>query len=205
MEFQHRLRAAWGKFHELWPLLGKRDASLHKRLRLFDSTVTKAALWCSESWTLTVKEKKQLRTAQRDMLRRFAGPKRKPDETYVDWIQRATHAAECRARNAGSKRWLDLHLNSKWKWAAKLADASHERLARRVTFWRDSAWWSHQERGAAAYGVRPIRAKPGSMLRWEDDMRRFCEKLDSIPWQDLVMDRERWFQESCSFRDFAGR
>ena len=29
-EFQHRLKAAWGKFHELWPLLGKRDTSVRK-------------------------------------------------------------------------------------------------------------------------------------------------------------------------------
>ena len=52
-ELKCRMSAAWGKFHSLWPLLGKRDGNLGKRLRLFDGSVSQTALWCSESWLLT--------------------------------------------------------------------------------------------------------------------------------------------------------
>ena len=56
-EFQARMSAAWGKFHQMWPLLGKRDADMSKRLRLFDMSVSQTALWCNESWLLTRREK----------------------------------------------------------------------------------------------------------------------------------------------------
>ena len=32
-EIRCRVSAAWGKFHSLWPLLGKRDGNLEKSLR----------------------------------------------------------------------------------------------------------------------------------------------------------------------------
>ena len=79
-ELKCRMSAAWGKFHALWPLLGKRDGNLGKRLRLFDTCVTQTALWCCESWLLTQKEKQLLQTTQHAMLRRIAGPRRRPDE-----------------------------------------------------------------------------------------------------------------------------
>jgi hypothetical protein len=53
VELEHRLNAAWGKFHELWPLLRKRGTCLQRRLRLFQATVSQTALWCAQSWTLT--------------------------------------------------------------------------------------------------------------------------------------------------------
>ena len=67
-EFQARMSAAWGKFHQMWPLLGKRDADVSKRLRLFDMSVSQTALWCNESWLLTLKEK----TRQASVVGHFA-------------------------------------------------------------------------------------------------------------------------------------
>ena len=42
-EIRSRISAAWGKFHSLWRLLGKRGGNLNKRLRLFDRCVTQTA------------------------------------------------------------------------------------------------------------------------------------------------------------------
>ena len=53
-EFNNRMRSAYAKFNSLYEVFGKRDASIQKRLHLFQATVTQSALWCSESWTLTV-------------------------------------------------------------------------------------------------------------------------------------------------------
>eukprot|EP00973_Karenia_brevis_P085325 11841722-Karenia_brevis.AAC.1 len=57
-------------------------------------------LWCAESWTLTVRQKRRLRTIQRHMLRTIAGPRRHADEDYLKWIRRASEQAEERARTA---------------------------------------------------------------------------------------------------------
>ena len=44
-EMKTRIAAAWGKFHQLHPLLLRRDAEVSKRLRLFDMKVTQTLLW----------------------------------------------------------------------------------------------------------------------------------------------------------------
>eukprot|EP00973_Karenia_brevis_P017211 2364335-Karenia_brevis.AAC.1 len=82
MEFQARLAAGWAKFNYLRPLLCKRDACRKRRLRLFDATVSKTVLWCSESWALTVKQRKELKTTRRAMLRILVGRRRRADEDY---------------------------------------------------------------------------------------------------------------------------
>ena len=56
-EIHNRINVAWGKFHQMWPLLKHRDASLRQRLRLFNAVVVRSLLWGSESWMLTVREK----------------------------------------------------------------------------------------------------------------------------------------------------
>ena len=106
-KLRRRIACAWGKFHQIWPLLARRHTDLNRRLRLFDSTVSKTMLWCCESWTLTVDEKRMLLTTQRAMLRRFAATRRRPEQDFITWVQEATNQAENRARNAGVMSWLD--------------------------------------------------------------------------------------------------
>jgi len=126
-EFERRCAAAWAKFYELWPLLRRRESSLKKRLLLFNASVSKSMLWCSGTWTLTAKEKRHLRAVQRNMLRKFAGPKRAPEEEWVPWIKRATKIAEERAREVGVECWLISHLRGKWRWAGRLVHTDIER------------------------------------------------------------------------------
>ena len=138
LELKKRMAAAWGKFHTLWPVLSKRDGDLQKRLRVFDACVTQSALWCSESWLLTSSEKQLLRTTQHAMLRRMAGPRRAPDESWVDWIKRSTRKAVAEAKGAGIRFWREEHLKNKWCWAGHVARMHPQRLARRAFEWRDS-------------------------------------------------------------------
>ena len=140
-EVKARIAAAWGKFYSLWPVLGKRDGNITKRLHLFDSSVTQTALWCSESWLPTLKEKRLLMSAQNHMLRRIAGPKRRPDEEWVVWVKRATRAARAAAKKAGIRFWLETHLKNKWGWAGHVTRMDRDRLACRALRWRDSEWW----------------------------------------------------------------
>eukprot|EP00973_Karenia_brevis_P077809 10812419-Karenia_brevis.AAC.1 len=82
-ELDARIAAAWGKFHQIWPLLKRRDASLRSRLQLFDSVVGQTALWCCESWVITKSEKQRLDSTVNEMLRRIVGKRRRPDEEWV--------------------------------------------------------------------------------------------------------------------------
>ena len=78
-------------------------------------------LWGSESWTLTVAEKLKFRGVERSMLRRFAGPRRAPEEEWLTWIKRATKAAVQAADKAGIKSWVYQHARVKWNWAGHVA------------------------------------------------------------------------------------
>ena len=120
-EVKHRIKVAWGKFYQIWPLLRHRASSLKQRIRLFNAVVGRSLLWGSESWTLTVAEKKKLRAVERSMLRRFAGPSRRTGEDWVPWVRRATRVAEEAAKAAGVKSWVHQHLLAKWRWAGHVA------------------------------------------------------------------------------------
>ena len=205
LEFDKRMNAAYGKFHELWPLLGKRDANMNKRIKLFEATVTKSALWCSESWTLSVAQKRNLRAVQRSMLRRIAGPRRHAEEDYLTWIRPATKTADERAREAGCDCWLKQFLRKKWAWGGSVMRMSSERLALRATCWRDSKWWSLQPRGSSAYGVRPMRARPGKVARWEGDFQNFSAAQGWASWQDAAKSENLWDEAEELFVEMMWR
>ena len=137
-ELKARIAAAWAKFHQLKPLLCNRSGSLDKRLRLFETCVSKTALWCCESWLLTLDEKRLLRTTQNIMLRRIVCPVRHPDEDWVHWIQRVTPLACSVAKKAGVKFWDAELLRRKWRWAGHVVRMPADRWARKVTEWRDA-------------------------------------------------------------------
>ena len=55
------------------------------------------------------------------MLQMFAGPRRRPQEEYVDWLRRATHAAEGERDKAGIKSWVAAASIRKWMWVGHVA------------------------------------------------------------------------------------
>ena len=187
-EIQLRISAAWGKFHQLWHLLKRRDTNAQKRLRLFDMCVTQTALWCNESWLLTVAERRRLQSVQNEMLRRIVGPRRRPDEEYVDWIVHATAAARRIAKSAGIRFWAETHLTSKFRWAGHVMRMDDRRLAKRATEWRDSEWWSTELQLPASLRIRrPFKTR---WFRWEDDLKRFAVHMGWTCWQDKAQERD---------------
>ena len=187
-EIKARMAAAWAKFYTLWPLLGKRDGNLLKRLQLFDSCVTQTALWCCESWLITQKEKNLLQSTQNRMLRKIAGPRRRPDEDWVEWIKRSTREATGRAKEAGIRFWLNAHLKSKWCWAGHVIRMSPERLARRAVEWRDAEWWAKEVAEVSAQ-LRMRRPHRTHWFRWEDELRRYASRCGWSSWQSVARTR----------------
>ena len=200
-ELRHRISAAWGKFHSLWPLLGKRDGNLEKRLRLFDSSVTQTALWCCESWLLTQGEKRLLQTTQNAMLRRIAGSRRKPDENWVDWIKRSTRQAVRTAKEYHIRLWRDAHLQSKWTWAGHIWRMDSNRLAHRAVAWRDSQWQATEYEVPASLRLhRPVRKR---WFRWEDDLRKYAQHIGRQSWQSMAQNTAAWNAHALDFVKFS--
>ena len=182
-------------------LLRKTNASVAKRLQLFQATVSKVVLWCAESWALTVSQKRRLRTVQRAMLRRMVGPRRRPDEDYVSWIKRATKTADERARQAGVDCWLKQFLRQKWLWAGKVAKMEANRWAKRTTLWRNSTW----QAANGSRSTRPLRDRPGNRSRWEDDLRKYASHSGLGDWMAAATDEASWQSRMEDFVDFTWR
>ena len=153
-EIRCRVSAAWGKFHSLWPLLGKRDGNLDKRLLLFDSSVTQTALWGCESWLITQSEKRLLQSTQNAMLRRFAGARRRPEEDWLDWIKRSTRRVLSTARESGIRFWHEEHLKRKWCCAGHVVRMDSDRLASRAAGCRVSVCQASEQESPASLRIR---------------------------------------------------
>ena len=151
----------------------KRDGDLHKRLRLFDMSVTQTLLWCSESWLLAQEVKRRLKSTQNNMLRRVAGARRRPDEDYVEWIQKSTHTALREAKHSGIRLWVEEHHRAKWHWAGHVLRMDEHWLAKRATAWRDSQRWA-LESTTFTPSLRIRRPLRKRWFRWEDDLKRFA-------------------------------
>ena len=76
-EIEYRIGAAWGKFISRKSELCSKNYSLRARLKLFEATVTKTALYGSETWAMTAATRRRLSTTQRKMLRWMVGSGRK--------------------------------------------------------------------------------------------------------------------------------
>ena len=76
-KIKNRLKAAWAAFHKYRQELTSKDYRLCHRLRLFNMVITPTMIYASGTWTLTLKHKKTMKTAQRKMLRLIVQTKRK--------------------------------------------------------------------------------------------------------------------------------
>jgi hypothetical protein len=204
-ELDARVAAAWGIFYKIWPLLRRRGTSLAKRLRLFETNVSKSMMWACESWTLTVKDKQRLQSVERAMLRRFAGPRRNSTEDYIPWLSRATHAAEQARNSVGIKSWTDSVAAKRWSWAGHVARMYAQRWASRLTKWRGSDWWKGQDHDTNS--GRPLRARAGHFRRWENELVKFATHIGWNSWWQTAqtMTTPSWNNYCADFIAFANR
>ena len=187
-EVRNRVAAGWRLFWSMKALLLNHNASLKRRLKLFDATVGSCVLWCAQSWAPRVEELRLLTTTRRAMLRRILKMPRAPDLDYITWLRDATHKAEDLARQAGIRDWTQAHHAMKWSWAGHVARRSSDSWVWRTTMWRDSCWQALVD-GCSARPLRPSRRR---WLRWEDSLHRYCRENGLGVWTDLAEDRIGW-------------
>ena len=188
-EVNNRMAAAWRLFWSLKSMLLNRNVSVRRRLHLFDTTVGSCATWCSESWTPRSDELRQLEVARRAMLRKIVACKRRAEESWVDWMVRATHAAVRVASQASVRDWRQYHWSRKWAWAGHVARSSADRWLYKITAWRD---WEWQELCNSIGVDRQLRPSRRRWMRWEDSIRSFAKSLGWIGWMEQAHDRETW-------------
>ena len=181
-ELEHRISMAWRKFHSLKAILLHRDASVTRRLQAFDATVGSCFLWCSESWSLRKEDRRKIQSALNDMLRRILGVPRLADDDWVSWVQRATRRARAVATTAGTRWWVEGHMNLKTKWAKKVSEADQGSWLWNVTVWRDSMWQQVVDATSRRY-LR--RSRTGPWLRWEGDLVKLAKTKGKDNWMLL--------------------
>ena len=181
VELQNRIAAGWAAFSKYRPELCGKKYSMKARARLFEAVVTPTVMYGAASWTLTVDLEKQLRTARRSMLRMMFGGRRIPasevdgveGETWVEYVQRATHKVEDVMTRFGSQDWIALHRTKKWRFAGHTARIDDNRWTHRLLRWCP---------------VDGIRLPGRPRKRWSDDLAYFA----GGDWFEIAQDQTHW-------------
>ena len=194
-EIPSRIASGWRMFWAMKRLLLNRKASLNKRFQLFDSTVGSHVLWCTETWTPRTEEFRQLETARRAMLRRILGSPRPAQESWLDWIQRATHRVVKLAEDAGVRTWSAWRFERKYLWAGHVARRGDETWVKKVLTWRDSYWTSV----VADVSGRPMRPARRRWMKFESSLVKFWKERGGRHWMQEAQERENWDVQMAFF------
>ena len=120
VELRHRMKRAWAKYGTLKKELLDHNVPLRLRLRLFQSVVTPSALYGCSSWVLTEARANMLQSTQLRMIRNMLGKKRRPAESWVEWLQRVTPEARDAMQRHGVREWTELQKENAEKWSRKI-------------------------------------------------------------------------------------
>ena len=133
-----------------------RAYSFPLKAKLFEAVVTPVALYGCAGWTLSSKMEDQLRTTRRRMLRIMLCTRRRPDESWIEFIKRGTAEAESRMMSSSYACWVPGYRRHKWRFVGKTVRATDERWSKRLLDWQPHfRCWPHRSVGHPH-------------LRWED-------------------------------------
>ena len=130
--------------------------------------VKPTVLYGAATWTMTASMERKLQKCQRRMLRLILGHRRRRTadgelQLWVDWIKRATRAAETAMENMRFDWWTVARRRSKWKWAKRVRELDRERWARVVADW--------EPQHTAKLSLARSQGRPKS--RWADVIQHF--------------------------------
>ena len=164
-------------FYRFKDIFCNKRVPLPTRCKLYTAVVTPTVLYGCSAWVLSTREARRLICTQRRMLRWMLGVRRQPDEDWVHFVKRATHASESAFRSHGCESWLALHIRRKWDSARKLASRGDSRWALRLLHWKP---WHH---------CLPYRSVGRPHQRWTDAFVEHCDES----WADVAAnDPELW-------------
>ena len=183
-EITNRIASGSKMFWSLKRVLSNQRTSVHRRLRLFDSTVGSCVLWCCELWAPRATELRQLETARRSMIRKIVCLRQGTEEEWLDWIVRATQKVSTGPGGLLSESGAVTSSWEKWQWAGHVARSGANTWLYKNTVWRDSAW----QRSCEEMGVRrEVRPSKRRWTWWEDPLRGFCNIKGLGPLDELAL------------------
>ena len=168
------------------------------------------------SWVLTTNLEKELRSAQRKMLRSVLGKGRAKIapaedsssnsgsiasshskgalEPWAEWIQRATHEAEEKCRAIGVPDWVTECRRGKWSRCGHVCRGWDGRWSHKIFKWMPS---------------RGGRSQGHPFARWTDDLYKFAESLkydfqmtSYDVWSIVAQERDVWWHLEQDFFEF---
>ena len=118
----------------------------------------------------------ELRRVQRRMLRIMVSTRRAPEETWVEYIRRATESAEARFHDCGYESWVEASRRKKWRFAGKVAQTSDGRWSKRLLSWKPH------------FRCLPSRPVGRPLSRWDDSIA----VIAGGDWMEAALDLELW-------------
>ena len=156
VELSHRIAAGWAAFRSLKHVLCDRRLCLRARMKLLQTCVAPSMLYAAETWTLTVVQASRIRATQRKMLRQMVAMRRGSNETWVEYIQRSTHASVDLAARHGVPDWMMLVRRRRESQNVKLHDTRDDRWSFKL---RDWAPW---------HRVHAVRSVGAQRKKWSE-------------------------------------
>ena len=116
------------------------------------------------------------------------------EESWVDWIRRATRNAEGHLRRLKIEDWVTKSRRMKWSWAGHVARRNDGRWSTAILNWKP---------------VGGKRKVGHPTARWRDDLASFCKTyimdLDEDEWVLLTQDREGWATHEAEYAEALQR
>ena len=107
-----RIRAAWGKFRQLLPLLTSRGLSLHTRGKIYSTYIRPVLLYASESWAPTVFNIAKLQRNDRCMTRWICNTKLRDNISSATILEKLGLVDIDASFSQNRLRWLDMSLET---------------------------------------------------------------------------------------------
>ena len=162
-EICHRISCAWASFTKLKSELCNNQYCRRSRARLFDAVISTTMMYGCSSWTLT-EAHEHLTKTRRSMIRQMFYSHRAGTETWVEYIQRATHKSESIMSSFGSSDWIETYQNRKSKFAVSTIVKNDNRWSARLMDW-------FPLHGNGRHVGRP-------RTRWRDDLVKWGLLID---------------------------
>ena len=177
VELDHRVAAAWGRFHKHRSRLMNRNVHISLRLKLFECVVTPTALFGMTAMPLTPGQLQQLDATRRRMLRSIAGWVRYPDE---DWA--------CTTRRVNSKLAAALSEYPLRPWSEQFACRQFNLMLRFTA--KPQCWPTRAAKwdpSAPAHGEQVHFRMPGRPRRkWDDHLKDFSNNEFARKWFEIT-------------------
>ena len=135
-ELLNRVSSGWASFFSYKAALCNRSVPLKDRVRLFDAVVTPCVLYASGTWAMTAAASQKLTTTRRRMLRWMVRIVKASAEPWEEYVVRATHLCEDMFAAHGSRSWVTMQRQQKWRLAGKAATQSYQRWTTKLLMWK---------------------------------------------------------------------